>query len=214
MPATGSTIVSNRHDVPQYALLVRLDPSGFRTIAVALYVPYVPPVPWTRIRCPAVPGNVTTPFCPGLTVVTVTGAPPGVVLTVASTGTSNTCTVRLPTAAAAGSTSTVQVPAVGSGTELNAQLVAQDEEPAALPFGARSVAVTLPPPNAPAVRLTVTTCPAVPGNDTTAFCPGTVVVTDTAAPPGVVVAEASAGTAYTRAVSAPTAVVLGSTSRV
>ena len=55
----------------------------------------------------------------------------------------------------------------------------------------------------PPLRVTETTCPAVPGNETTAFCPGTVVVTDTAAPPGLVVAEASAGTSWTLTVAWP-----------
>ena len=50
MPATGRVVTSKKQLAPQYALLVRFDPSGLRMIAVALYVPYVPPVPCTTIR--------------------------------------------------------------------------------------------------------------------------------------------------------------------
>ncbi|MGV9979103.1 hypothetical protein ACWDUH_15620, partial [Micromonospora wenchangensis] len=84
--------MSKKHDPPQYALPVNVDPSGLRTTADALYVPYVPPVNCTDTRCPAVPANATTAFCPGTVVVTVTGAPPGLAVAVASAGTGWTCT--------------------------------------------------------------------------------------------------------------------------
>ena len=136
--------MSKKHEPPQYALPVRFDPSGLRTTADALYVPYVPPVIWTRTRWPAVPGKETTLFWPGTVVVAVTCGPPGVVATAASAGTSYTWTVIVPVVVDCGSTTRVYVPSVGRTVVSRKQEAPQEPlETTVPPPGLRSVTAAL-----------------------------------------------------------------------
>jgi hypothetical protein len=60
-------------------------PSGFRTEIFVMQ--HVGPT-FRLTRCPAVPENVSFAFWPGVVVVTVTAAPPAMIVPVTSAGTS------------------------------------------------------------------------------------------------------------------------------
>src|ERR671923_310821 len=94
VPVAGRTTVSmNPPPVPKLDGATSVDPSG-SAIEIRL-MQQVGPI-LTLTRCPTVPANVTSAFWPGVVVVTVTAAPPGVALAVASGATSWSVSVMLP----------------------------------------------------------------------------------------------------------------------
>src|SRR5512142_2504333 len=106
VPALGRLVVSMKvAPGPMKRALPRVLPSGLRIDScanekVAFEI-------CRLIRWLAEPLNVTRAFCPGVVVVTDTGLPPGVVVAVASGGTSKSCTVIEPVELASGATLTV-----------------------------------------------------------------------------------------------------------
>jgi hypothetical protein len=101
VPVTASVRVSmNPPPVPNVVGPASRLPSGFRIENCARQQLG----PACRLtRCPAVPENEIRAFCPEVSVVTVSGAPPGTIAPVTSTGTSSRDSVMLPVFAPSGS---------------------------------------------------------------------------------------------------------------
>ena len=109
VPLTGSVFVSTKPPlVPNGVAKTSVEPSGLRMETRAeqhVEVPIVTFVRFRLMRRPATPSNRTSAFWPGVgPVVTVTGAPPGVMVAFTSGGTSYSVSVIEPVDVAWGST--------------------------------------------------------------------------------------------------------------
>src|SRR5439155_850330 len=95
VPLCGSVFVSMKPPLtPTSVGERRLDPSGF---LIEMFAPQqFDCATLMLIRRPAVPANVRLAFWPGAVVVTVTAAPPTVIVPVASAGTLYSVSVVLP----------------------------------------------------------------------------------------------------------------------
>src|SRR5439155_1254169 len=146
------------------------------------------------IRCPAVPAKVRLAFWPGVVTVADTGAPPGVIVPVASAGAAQSVTVIVPVADDCGLSENVYVPVWASVfVSTKAPLIPTvSEETSVVASGFATETFQAPPATAPNLKLS--RWPAVAPKVRLAFWPGVVTVADTGAPPGVIVPVASAGT--------------------
>src|SRR4029450_9162210 len=113
----GVFVSTNPPLVPSDVAVTSAVPSGLVTEIFRLAVvdgPIVTPVSLRLARRWAVPAKVSLAFWPGIVVVTVTAAPPGMMGVVGSAETSYSWSVADPIEALCGSTRIVYVPVVGS----------------------------------------------------------------------------------------------------
>src|SRR5215211_1270525 len=166
VPATASETASTKPPiVPIVVGATSVVPSGRSSETLTLQ--HVGPT-LTATRWPAVPLNVSLPFCPATVVDRVAVAPPATIVPVTSGGTSYSCSVTLPMVVVCGSTRIVYVPATGSATVSTnpPKVPIVIAVPSVVPSGRRNETRTVQQLG-PTARLT--RCPAEPVNEARAF---------------------------------------------